>query len=49
MTLTPDHTCREGSELDRDARTLHIMQPTTDLLRIWMGRSLLNQSLLTDT
>ena len=52
MTLSRDHTCREVSKLDRlirGARTLHMMQPTTDLLRILMGRQLLNQPLLADT
>ena len=52
MTLCGGHACREGSRLDRllrDARALHVMQPTTDLLRIWTGRSLLDQPLLADT
>jgi alkylation response protein AidB-like acyl-CoA dehydrogenase len=32
----------------RDVRAAHVMSPTTDLLRIWTGRALLDQPLLTD-
>jgi hypothetical protein len=52
ITLSRGHTSREVSKLDRlirGERTLHFMQPTTDLLRILMGRLLLSQPLLTDT
>lgn len=30
----------------RDARAAHVMSPSTDLLRIWLGRSLLDLPLL---
>ena len=52
MALSRGHNCREYFKLNRllrDARTLHVIQPTTDLLRILMGRPLLSQALLTDT
>jgi alkylation response protein AidB-like acyl-CoA dehydrogenase len=32
----------------RDARAAHVMSPTTDLLRTWLGRALLDQPLLGD-
>ncbi len=32
----------------RDARAAHVMAPTTDLLYTWIGRSLLDQPLLSD-
>ena len=32
----------------RDARAAHVMSPTTDLLYTWLGRSLLDQPLLSD-
>jgi len=32
----------------RDARAVHVMSPTTDLLRTWMGRALLDLPLLGD-
>jgi alkylation response protein AidB-like acyl-CoA dehydrogenase len=32
----------------RDVRAAHVMSPTTDLLRIWTGRALLDQPLLTE-
>jgi alkylation response protein AidB-like acyl-CoA dehydrogenase len=32
----------------RDARAAHVMSPTTDLLRTWIGRALLDQPLLGD-
>lgn len=32
----------------RDARAAHVMSPTTDILYTWMGRSLLDQPLLSD-
>lgn len=34
------------SQMLRDARASHIMSPTTDLLKIWVGRSLLGLPLL---
>ena len=49
MTLCGGMGYREGSELHRllhDARAAHVMAPTTDLLRIWTGRALLEKSLL---
>jgi isovaleryl-CoA dehydrogenase len=30
----------------RDARASHVMAPTTDILKVWMGRALLNLSLV---
>jgi hypothetical protein len=32
----------------RDVRAAHIMSPTTDLLRIWTGRVLLDRPLLAE-
>ena len=32
----------------RDARAAHIMAPTTDVLYTWLGRSLLDQPMLSD-
>ncbi len=52
MTLCGGYAYREGSTLDRllrDARAAHVMTPTTDILRIWTGRSILEQPLLADT
>ena len=52
MTLCGGYAYREGSKLDRllrDARASHVMPPTSDILRIWTGRSLLDQPLLADT
>lgn len=49
MTLTGGMAYREGSKLHkllRDARAAHVMAPTTDLLRIWTGRTLLGQPIL---
>jgi isovaleryl-CoA dehydrogenase len=34
------------ARLLRDARAAHVMAPTTDLLRLWVGRSLLGEPLL---
>lgn len=51
MTLTGGISYRNGSRLDRslrDARAAHLMSPTTEILRIWIGRTLLGQSLLSD-
>ncbi|NQZ54268.1 MAG: acyl-CoA/acyl-ACP dehydrogenase [Piscirickettsiaceae bacterium] len=52
MTLCGGSMYRADSNLNRmlrDARAAHIMSPTTDMLRIWTGRSILDQPLLTDT
>jgi alkylation response protein AidB-like acyl-CoA dehydrogenase len=49
MTMTGGMAYREGSRLHqllRDARASHVMAPTTDLLRIWTGRTLLGQPIL---
>lgn len=49
MTLTGGIGYREGSRLHkllRDARAAHVMAPTTDMLRIWTGRALLGQPIL---
>lgn len=49
MTLAGGMAYREGSRLHqllRDARAAHVMAPTTDMLRIWTGRTLLGQSIL---
>ena len=32
----------------RDARAAHVMSPTTDILRLWVGRMLLEQPILSD-
>lgn len=50
MTLMGGAGYREASAMDRrlrDARASHVMSPTTDLLRLWTGRSILGQPLLT--
>ena len=52
MTLCGGSAYREDSNINRmlrDARAAHIMSPTTDMLRIWTGRSILEQPLLADT
>jgi len=51
MTLTGGMAYREGSRLHqllRDARAAHVMAPTTDMLRIWTGRTLLGLPILGD-
>ena len=51
MTLTGGMAYRQGSRLHqllRDARAAHVMAPTTDLLRIWTGRTLLGLPILGD-
>lgn len=51
MTLTGGIGYRNGSRLDRslrDARAAHLMSPTTEILRVWIGRALLGQTLLSD-
>jgi isovaleryl-CoA dehydrogenase len=49
MTLCGGAAYRENGDLSRmlrDARASHVMAPTTDMLRLWAGRSLLGQPLL---
>ena len=51
MTLTGGIAYQEGSRLDRclrDARASHVMAPTTDILRIWAGRAMLELPLLAE-
>ena len=51
MTLSGGIGYRNGSRLHRllrDARASHLMSPTTDILRVWIGRALLGQPLLSD-
>jgi len=51
MTMVGGIAYRDGSRLHRfmrDARASHLMSPTTDMLRIWIGRALLGQPLLAD-
>jgi alkylation response protein AidB-like acyl-CoA dehydrogenase len=51
MTLCGGISYRNGSRLHRllrDARAVHLMSPTTDILRVWIGRALLGQPLLSD-
>lgn len=51
MTLAGGIAYREGGRMERhlrDVRAAHVMAPTTDLLRIWAGRALLEQPLLGD-
>ena len=51
MTLVGGIAYRDGSKLHRflrDARASHLMSPTTDVLRVWIGRALLGQPLLAD-
>lgn len=49
MTMAGGVAYREGARLQRllrDARAAPVMSPTTGLLRIWLGRALLDQPLL---
>ena len=51
MTLCGGIGYRSSSRLHRllrDARAAHLMSPTTDILRVWIGRALLGQPLLSD-
>lgn len=51
MTMVGGISYRDGSRLHRnlrDARASHLMSPTTDILRVWIGRALLGQPLLAD-
>jgi alkylation response protein AidB-like acyl-CoA dehydrogenase len=49
MTLCGGSAYRDNSRLARilrDARASHVMAPTTDMLKTWVGRALLNLPLL---
>ncbi len=49
MTLCGGSAYRENSRIAqmlRDARAGHVMSPTTDLLKLWLGRALLGAPLL---
>jgi len=49
MTLCGGIAYRENSrvaQMLRDARASHVMSPTTDLLKLWLGRALLGAPLL---
>jgi alkylation response protein AidB-like acyl-CoA dehydrogenase len=49
LTLSGGIAYQNDSKLPRllrDARAAHVMSPTTDMLRIWTGRALLDQPLL---
>lgn len=51
MTLAGGRTYGQSSELARllrDARAAHVMAPTTDFLRLWVGRSVLGEPMLAD-
>lgn len=51
MTINGGIGYRKGSKLNRmlrDARACHLMSPTTDILRVWIGRALLGLPLLAD-
>jgi alkylation response protein AidB-like acyl-CoA dehydrogenase len=51
MTLCGGIGYREHGSLGRrlrDARAAHVMSPTTDLLRLWTGRAVLDEHLLAD-
>jgi alkylation response protein AidB-like acyl-CoA dehydrogenase len=51
MTLVGGIGYREHGTLGRrlrDARAAHVMSPTTDLLRLWTGRAVLEEHLLAD-
>ncbi|GAB7192184.1 acyl-CoA dehydrogenase family protein [Kineococcus sp. NUM-3379] len=51
MTLVGGIGYRDRSPLERhlrDARAAHVMSPTTDILRTWTGRALLDVPLLAD-
>lgn len=51
MTLTGGRSYRQHGALPRllrDARAAHVMSPTTDLLRQWVGRALLELPLLSE-
>ena len=48
MTLSGGIAYRAGGQFERnlrDARAAHIMAPTTDMLRVWLGRALLGRPL----
>jgi alkylation response protein AidB-like acyl-CoA dehydrogenase len=51
MTLIGGLGYGAGGAMDRrlrDVRAAHVMSPTTDLLRLWTGRALVDVPLLSD-
>jgi alkylation response protein AidB-like acyl-CoA dehydrogenase len=51
MTLAGGRAYGQNSELARllrDVRAAHVMAPTTDFLRLWVGRSVLGEPMLAD-
>ncbi len=51
MTLCGGIGYRKGSKLElllKDARAAPLMAPTSDIMRVWIGRALLGQPLLSD-
>lgn len=51
MTLLGGESYSSSGEMGRhlrDARAAHVMAPTTDILRVWTGRALLNLPILGD-
>jgi alkylation response protein AidB-like acyl-CoA dehydrogenase len=49
LTLCGGKAYQAGGPLERclrDARAVHVMSPTTDLLRTWTGRALLGLPIL---
>jgi alkylation response protein AidB-like acyl-CoA dehydrogenase len=51
MSLMGGRAYREHSRIERmhrDARAADVMAPTTDVLRIWTGRAILDLPLLAD-
>lgn len=49
MTLSGGRAYRENGQMGqmlRDARAGHVMAPATDILKLWLGRSLLGEPLL---
>ena len=51
MMLCGGREYRAGGALERnirDVQAVHLMSPTTDLLRIWTGRALLGLPILGD-
>jgi alkylation response protein AidB-like acyl-CoA dehydrogenase len=51
MTLVGGIGYREGGALERhlrDVRAAHVMSPTTDVLRTWVGRAVLGENLLAE-
>lgn len=51
MTLVGGIGYREGTSMERhlrDVRAAHVMSPTTDILRTWVGRAVLGENLLAE-